>query len=40
MAQEIRPCGSGWACCDGNCSDCYKNRMTYTTTTDDEGSDA
>lgn len=35
MAQEIRPCGSGWACCDGNCGNCYKNRKTYSNETED-----
>lgn len=36
MAQEIRPCGNGWACCDGNCDTCYKNNKTYTKDTEVE----
>lgn len=30
MAHEIRPCGNGWACCDGDCVNCYKNHKTYS----------
>ena len=30
MAYEIRQCGGGWSCCDGNCDACYKNHKTYT----------
>lgn len=36
MAHEIRPCGGGWACCDGNCDSCYKNKITYSNSTDED----
>lgn len=30
----LRPCGSSWAYCDGNCTECHKNNLTYTTSTE------
>jgi hypothetical protein len=30
----LRPCGPSWAYCDGNCKDCYKNNLTYATSTE------
>jgi hypothetical protein len=36
MVQEIRPFGSGWPCCDGNCGDCYKNKITYSNFIDED----
>lgn len=37
MASEdmaLRPCGPSWAYCDGNCSKCYNNNLSYTTKTE------
>ena len=38
MASEdiaLRPCGSSWAYCDGNCKECADNTLlTYSTTTE------
>jgi len=31
--QKIRPCGSGWAYCDGDCKDCDMTNMITTTST-------
>lgn len=27
---KIRPCGSGWAYCNGNCSQCKQTTTTYS----------
>ena len=32
-SMRIRPCGSWWECCDGNCKDCAKSNMKTSTTT-------
>lgn len=37
MASEdmaLRPCGSSWAYCDGNCTECYNSKITYSTKTE------
>jgi hypothetical protein len=37
MASEdmaLRPCGSSWTYCDENCTECHKNNLTYTTSTE------
>ena len=33
---DIRPCGGGWACCDGNCATCAAARTTTATATTKE----
>lgn len=37
MASEdmaLRLCGPSWTYCDGNCMECHKNNLTYTTSTE------
>lgn len=30
----LRPCGSSWAYCAGNCAECYNSKLTYLTATE------
>ena len=30
----LRPCGPSWSYCNGNCIECHKNNLTYTTSTE------